>query len=44
MSIPIFPALRAPEPKSLEILGLVIQMRRPVSGRVRLAVLGTQIR
>ncbi|WP_283255668.1 hypothetical protein [Methylococcus capsulatus] len=44
MSIPIFPPLRAPEPKSLEIFRLVIQMRRPVSSRVRLAVLGTQIR
>ncbi|WP_158002558.1 XRE family transcriptional regulator [Methyloterricola oryzae] len=39
---PDFPSFNGSELKSLEILGPVIQMRRPVSSRVRLAVLEDQ--
>jgi len=39
---PDFPSFSGSELKSLEILGPVIQMRRPVSSRVRLAVLEEQ--
>jgi transcriptional regulator with XRE-family HTH domain len=39
---PDFPSFGGSELKSLEILGPVIQMRRPVSSRVRLAVLEEQ--
>lgn len=41
---PDFPSFAGTELKSLEILGVVIQMRRPVSSRVRLAVLEAQTR
>jgi len=41
---PDFPSFAGAELKSLEILGPVIQMRRPVSSRVRLAVLEEQAR
>ncbi|WP_169603911.1 XRE family transcriptional regulator [Methylococcus geothermalis] len=41
---PDFPSFAGTELKSLEILGVVIQMRRPVSSRVRLAVLEEQAR
>jgi phage repressor protein C with HTH and peptisase S24 domain len=41
---PDFPSFSGPELKSLEILGPVIQMRRPVASRVRLAVLAEQFR
>jgi len=37
--IPDFPGFSGGELKSLEILGSVIQMRRPIASRVRLAVL-----
>lgn len=41
---PDFPNFTGPELKSFEILGPVIQMRRPISSRVRLAVLEEQAR
>lgn len=41
---PDFPSFSGIELKSLEILGPVIQMRRPISSRVRLAVLEEQFR
>jgi transcriptional regulator with XRE-family HTH domain len=41
---PDFPSFVGDELKSLEILGTVIQMRRPISSRVRFAVLEEQIR
>jgi hypothetical protein len=39
---PDFPSFAGTELKFLEILGPVIQMRRPISSRVRLAVLEEQ--
>jgi len=41
---PDFPSFSGADVKSLEILGVVIQMRRPISSRVRLAVLGGEFR
>lgn len=41
---PDFPSFAGVELRSLEILGPVIQMRRPISSRVRLAVLEEQLR
>lgn len=41
---PDFPSFAGDELKSLQILGPIIQMRRPVSSRVRLAVLEEQYR
>lgn len=41
---PDFPSFSGAELKSLEILGTVIQMRRPIASRVRLAVLEEQLR
>ena len=41
---PDFPAIGGADVKSVKILGSVIQMRRPVSSRVRLAVLEEQFR
>lgn len=41
---PDFPSFAGEELKSLQILGPIIQMRRPVSSRVRLAVLEEQYR
>jgi hypothetical protein len=41
---PDFPSFAGDELKTLEILGPVIQVRRPVSSRVRLAVLEEQNR
>lgn len=41
---PDFPSFSGPELQALEILGPVIQMRRPVASRVRLAVLEEQFR
>ena len=41
---PDFPSFSGIELTSLEILGPVIQMRRPISSRVRLAVLEEQVR
>jgi SOS-response transcriptional repressor LexA len=41
---PDFPSFSGIELDSVEILGPVIQMRRPVSSRVRLAVLEQQLR
>jgi len=41
---PDFPSFAGVELQSLEILGPVIQMRRPISSRVRLAVLEEQVR
>jgi SOS-response transcriptional repressor LexA len=39
---PDFPSFAGDELKSLQILGSVIQMRRPTSSRIRLAVLEEQ--
>jgi transcriptional regulator with XRE-family HTH domain len=41
---PDFPSFSGTELKSLEILGTVIQMRRPIASRVRLAVLEEHLR
>ena len=41
---PDFPSFSGTELKSLNILGPVIQMRRPLSSRIRLAVLEEQVR
>lgn len=41
---PDFPSFSGADLKSLEILGVVIQMRRPISSRVRLAVLDGESR
>lgn len=41
---PDFPSFSGTELDSLEILGPVIQLRRPISSRVRLAVLEEQVR
>jgi SOS-response transcriptional repressor LexA len=41
---PDFPSFSGIELKSLEILGAVIQMRRPISSRLRLGVLEEQVR
>ncbi len=41
---PDFPSFAGTQLKSIEILGPIIQMRRPISSRVRLAVLDQQTR